>query len=454
MFALEYQDPVTDERIYKAADEWDLELYRSVYQEFEDLKGELIYPRDLIPTEGRSDKRPISLGYRYYHQLFNPRQLLCLSLIYAEIIKIKDVNTRDFLLLAFSDCLANNNWFCSYAFGYRKLTPLFGLHAYRAINRPVEANVWGTTFGRGSFVNCFNKLVKGKRFARNTYEFKYNKDGSAEKVETGDSAEMLITPAKDIQDLENVKCIIENGDARNISWIPSQTIDLVFTDPPYYDNLPYSELSDFYYVWLRDYLPSERMWKEKNTPYKESLFVPKLTEEHKKLYEEGLVLAFKECRRVLKPNGLMVFTYHHRDLQAWTSIGRALQEADLVVTNIFPILSEGRSGFHSSSGNIKWDAVFCCRPSEYKPVKVFYLGQMNRWVTSRLQYWITRFEKKDLNFGNCDSNSLQFALVVAYITRTSVDPMKVSEILEEYFSRYSNLGQRKYSKKQKVKKRD
>ena len=87
------------------------------------------------------DKRPISYGFHRYAELFNSRQLLCLATILRTILNVKEDSLQELLLLAFSDSLASNNMMCYYAFDYDKMTPLFGLHGYNVVTRPVENNV-------------------------------------------------------------------------------------------------------------------------------------------------------------------------------------------------------------------------------------------------------------------------------------------------------------------------
>ena len=161
LFALEVYCPQCG-RVYKSADEDDIQLFEKAKNEFEARKPELLFPRREIPTEGRSDPRPVNHGYTHFHLMFNERQLLCLSTLLSEILKIEDENVREFMLLAFSDCLDTNNIFCKYETNYQKISLLFGLNAYHPIERYAENNVWGTKFGRGSFTKCFEKMRRGK----------------------------------------------------------------------------------------------------------------------------------------------------------------------------------------------------------------------------------------------------------------------------------------------------
>ncbi len=178
LFALEVLVEGTKEPIYKKADASDLALFARVKKAWSRRRAtDRFVPRDRIPFQTRMDARPVSYGYRYYADLFNSRQLLCLSRIAQSIGRIPDLACRAFLATAFSDCLAANNMFCFYAFDYRKLTPLFGLHAYHKVVRPVENNVWGVDVGRGSFSKCFSKLLRAKQYSFRPFELRYGNDG-------------------------------------------------------------------------------------------------------------------------------------------------------------------------------------------------------------------------------------------------------------------------------------
>jgi len=78
--------------------------------------------------------------------------------ILEEILKIPDTNIRELMLIAFSDCLDANSMFCKYEIQWHKISLFFGLHAYHPIERPTENNIWGTEYGRGTFIKCFEKV--------------------------------------------------------------------------------------------------------------------------------------------------------------------------------------------------------------------------------------------------------------------------------------------------------
>lgn len=416
LFALEWEIPGEERsqhlRGFLEARPSDLAVYGQAEDKLEQLREALPYPRAKIPTKDRRDNRPVSYGFTHYHQLFNARQLLTLSLIYRAILQLSDQSTKEYLLLAFSDCLASNNMLCPYAFTYRKLTPLFGLHAYRMITRPVEGNTWGSFFGRGSFLKCVEKVVRGKAYCKKPHEY-YGP--LRDTIVTGESIKATVTTEASTWESGKADALLLNRSSISLPEVKDQSVDIILTDPPYYNNLAYSELSDFYYVWLRGHLPTGAKWNEESAPYRESLYVNRQTESQQQRYRDGMVAVFRECRRVIKPNGLLIFTYHHLDSRAWEALGEAMIQSDFEVTSVFPLLAEGTSGFHSSDGNIKWDAVFCCRPSDQRTRDDSGWAASIESARDRAMAW-KRYFARSVPFSDADLRSFQMAVLVAEAT--------------------------------------
>lgn len=431
LFAVEYIIPNTGERAYKKADKFDLDLYNDVSEKFRDQEANLLFPRNKIFTEGRNDARPINYGYEYYYQLFNKRQLLSLSLIYSEIIKVENLDTRDYLLTAFSDSLTSNNLLCSYAFDYQKLTPLFGIHAFNVISRPVENNVWGTQRGRGTFTKCARKLSKGKQYAQKPFEFEYL-DGKARHVYTGEQILSSVSNSIDTWYNDKPDALLLNQSSEDLSLLRNNTVDIILTDPPYFDNLSYSELSDFFYAWIKDQLPEEKGWKA-TTPYQEALFAN--PGDKIGLFENGIENVFGECQRILKLDGIMLFTFHHRKLSAWKSIYSALSSTDLVITNILPMRSEGRGAFHSSEGNIKWDSVIVCRHGRKKDGQYCHIDILWDFVDAHLNHWLNRLSDTQFRFNWADATSFGISLGIQKLSEYQINLDRSFILLEELESR-------------------
>ncbi len=422
-FALEVMVDETKERVYKKISKSDLALYnraKSAWLQRQAL--DRFVPRDLIPKKDRTDSRPISYGYRRYKDLFNPRQLLCLSTLAEAIANLKDQKTKKLLALAFSDCLAANNMFCFYAFDYHKLTPLFGLHAYTKVSRPVENNVWGVELGRGSFEKCFKKLLKGKQYAMQPYEYRYSERSTEpERVFTGEAINSVVSNNRNRHADGRPYAIVLNQSSEVLGSIAAQSVDLVLTDPPYYDNLAYSELSDFYHVWLKR-LKLKRYSGNQHlrTPFPKSLYVNNAVAnragEHNN-FVDGLSRAFSECKRVLKNSGLFVFTFHHNSADAWSALAAAILRSGFEVTNIFPVRSEGKSQFHSAKRNLKWDVVFCCRkptrPRRVNRATSKTHGACEEFVAN----WVNKLKKEGLILGDADALSLRRGYLVMLLSR-------------------------------------
>jgi adenine-specific DNA methylase len=454
LFALEVLVDGTKDRVFKAADKRDLAVYRKVALLWRQRKRNRFVPRDFIPVRDRHDSRPVSHGYRRYKDLFNPRQLLCLATLADAISRVRDDNARELLALAFSDCLAANNMFCYYAFDYGKLTPLFGLHAYAKVSRPVENNVWGTEVGRGSFSKCFYKMLDGKRYAANPYEYVYDGNGQPTRVLTGESVSCdLYRRGFPATTTSSSRALILNRSSEDLRPIATNSVDLILSDPPYYDNLAYSELSDFFHVWLKllklkRYLGNEH----KRSPLKESLYVAGGTAEtngEHAIFSEGLASAFSECCRVLKNDGLLVFTFHHNDPRAWAALAAALLGAGFRITNTFPVRSEGQSQFHSEEGNLKWDEVIVCR-KQFSKLKQEPLDdwtnlqeRLDLAAEEEVRNWSKFLRKNKLEFTAKDARSLKSALILMHLSSL---PERPSDLIEFFKKNYQIAAQVSQSK--------
>ena len=326
---------------------------RSCYREADSRLAEVLaenpnaLPPGPIPRTGRADNRLVAYGYRDYVEMFNSRQQLHLALLGEAIEKFSDA-ARDGLAVAFSDHLTTNNRLCAYASGWRRLAPLFAIRAYRHIARPVEINPWLQKNGRGTFPNSVRAVVRASHAMKNPREpnpagsFKRTKDaycGSADIV-----------------------C----GDARRMSHIPSESVDLVLTDPPYFDYIPYSELGHFFTPWFRRFRLISR--RGNGGFPKGQIAATTRSHEAERRFHRRLTGAFREIRRVCKPSARVVFTYQNLEGRGWRAITYALAKAGLEPKAAFPLYGDSSVSLHKHGRSISWDAVMVCRLSEPVPV--------------------------------------------------------------------------------------
>jgi putative DNA methylase len=122
--------------------------------------------------------------------------------------------------------------------------------------------------------------------------------------------------------------------------------DAVLTDPPYYDNVPYSYLSDFFYVWLKRSIGNlyPEFFSTNLTPKSQEIVVYANREggldASKRFFEDMLRASFMEIKRVLKPNGISIIVYAHKSTAGWETLVNSLLDSGLVVTSAWPIHTE------------------------------------------------------------------------------------------------------------------
>jgi len=130
------------------------------------------------------------------------------------------------------------------------------------------------------------------------------------------------------------------------SFVPP--CDAVITDPPYYDNIPYADLSDFFYVWLKrtvGHLYSEHFASELTPKRNEAIAEPVRhggsKDTARSAYEKMMAESFQQAQKVLKIDGIMVVVYAHKTTLGWTTLVEALRSSGFIVTESWPIDTEG-----------------------------------------------------------------------------------------------------------------
>lgn len=299
-------------------------------------------PTRSIPKRDRSDNRLVKYGYRKYDELFNSRQLLHLSYL-AEEIKSLDKPAHDALALAFSDHLATNCMMTYYAFGWRRLAPLFSIRAYRHVSRPVEINPWIDGTGRGTFPHAVRQVQRAIDFA-NAPTVAHLEGGF---IESGS-----------LKDRPKQKRRIINGNTSDLKQLKDHSVDFILTDPPYFDNIAYSELADFYLPWMQMFGLAP---KSKSVNLPDNLSAISRGPSGFEVFKEGLANCFCEMRRVLRDGGRLVFSFQHKTPRGWESLAYALAKGGWQPIQVFPMLGNSSAGPHRQEGTIAWDAVVVCR---------------------------------------------------------------------------------------------
>lgn len=163
----------------------------------------------------------------------------------------------------------------------------------------------------------------------------------------------------------------KSGDA--LDHLDDGSVDCVVMDPPYYDNVMYAELSDFFYVWLKrtaGLVFPELFRRPLTDKENEAVANPAKFRGEKgakaragRDYQERMASIFAECRRVLKPAGIMTLMFTHKATGAWDALTKGLMEAGFTITASWPINTEAEGSMHIKDKAAANSTIFlACRP--------------------------------------------------------------------------------------------
>lgn len=311
---------------------------------------------------GYNTNQVLRYNYRYWHEMFNARQLLGLSILSDRIREIPEPAVRDLFVCLLSGTLEFNNMFASYkGEGTGAVRHMFAHHILKPERTPLEANLWGTPKSSGSFSTIFEgRIRRALDYAENPFEIRVSgsrEKRAAEKVFELSERVGFEIAASHAAFATGSKVYLSCGDSRATD-IPDASVDAVITDPPFFDNVHYSQLADFFHVWQRhvlgNHLPAAN----------ESTRSPgEVQSEDATLFTRRLTEVWTEAYRVLKDDGLLVFTYHHSRSEGWRSILDAIMSGGFTITAAHPIKAEMSVAMpkHQAKEPIDLDIVIACR---------------------------------------------------------------------------------------------
>lgn len=365
MWGSEYYCEECDKKGYKPVEDRDIEQYEKAVEKFEEEKENLSIPQQDIPN-GYNTNQILNHAYTEFQDLFTERQLLCLGKLLEKIKNIEDQKVKEKLLAAFSDSLKYNNMLCTYYKSNNQLTKLFDYHGYYPRHSVVENSIWGTEYGEGTFKREFEKIKGANDYALEPFE-KYVEDGEVKKRKMEQSIEAEIIDADDEFDGKKQAKLL-CGDSSYLE-IEDKSVDAVITDPPYLDNVMYSELADFFYVWLREALKDEYdYFQAEYSPKSAEAIKNDVQGKDEEDFSELLTDIFAESRKKLKDEGVLAFTFHHKETDAWASVLESVLEAGYYISAIYPIQAEMTTSRHlQDKGNIEYDMVIVCRKRDEEP---------------------------------------------------------------------------------------
>ena len=235
----------------------------------------------------------------------------------------------------------------------------------------------------------------------------------AEGVATGaSSGSWAIQVERSENILSSVSAVWPSGRVEQASALthplPNDTADALITDPPYYFSVPYSDLADFFYVWLRRALSRvhPELFKWELTPKQEECVqnLPHADvakrQKDRQFYETSMRRALEEARRVAKPEAVGTVVFAHSDTDAWESLLNALVSAGWVVTASWPLDTEMASRIIAQRQVTLASSVhLVCRPRE-NPDGSVLADQVGDWrdvlaeLPRRIHEWMPRLAEE------------------------------------------------------------
>ena len=329
---------------------------------------------DMVPSEKfpevSNDDRPIQYGMPLWRDLFSPRQLLCHGTsveVFREMLdadraegKLDEVRQASYGYLALTlDTLLNyNNRSGRWDNTTGRVRSIFDRHDFAFVwsyaeMAPLISGV-GYDWAIDKTAKCIRELIA---LIRPDAEKK-----SGTLFDDADAAEYTPPPI-------TVTC--KPGDS--LDHIEDGSIDVVVMDPPYYANVMYAELSDFFYVWLKrtaGHVFPELFRRHLTDKDNEAVANPARFKGEKgasvlagRDYQERMASIFAECRRTLKPGGIMTLMFTHKATGAWDALTKGLMEAGFAITASWPINTEAAGSLHIRNRAAANSTIFLvCRP--------------------------------------------------------------------------------------------
>lgn len=227
-----------------------------------------------------------------------------------------------------------------------------------------------------------------------------------------------------------------------VSPLPSDSVNLLVTDPPYYDSVPYADLSDFFYVWLKRIICNQHMdlFSDTLTPKTEECIVDEAKGKDKLYFETTMGRAMFEGRRVLVHNGIGVVVFAHKTTGGWEAQLQAMIQAGWVITGSWPIDTEraGRLRAHESAA-LASSIHLVCRPRA--PDSESAIGDWRdvlQELPVRIHEWMPRLAQEkvvgaDAIFA-CLGPALEIFSRYSRVEKASGDVVSLKEYLEHVWA--------------------
>jgi putative DNA methylase len=422
MMAVVLSHPKHTGKTYRLPTERDLNAYRAAESALEQKRQTLWaewgmdpVPDELLPPLETLGFRVQRYGMTCWGDLFNTRQKLAL-ITFAEKARKAHVQMRSeyadaefakaaatYLALAVDRLTTRSSNMCVWHHGSEETEKVFALQALPMQWKYAESNVLTTNAVAGFYPNVESILAV---------------IGNLSPIYTGATVTFF--------------------SATQLPW-PDDYFDAVLTDPPYYDNVPYSDLSDFFYVWLKraigDLYPD--LFATPLTPKSQEMIVDASKsggmEQAKQRFEAMMTQAFREISRILKSDGIAAIVFAHKTTEAWETVINALLEAGLYMTASWPIHTEMQARLRAQESAALASSIYMvCRKRTTNQVGEY--PKVRKEIDERVRQKLTQFWDEGIRGADFFMSAIGPAVEAfgkyARVEKLSGEPVSVAELLE------------------------
>jgi adenine-specific DNA methylase len=442
LVAVVLHEPKRSGKVYRIADECDVAVFQQAEYYFKEKIRNWRWdfnpiPDELLPTPDAKEYvdgglyynfAPVVLyGMKRWGDLFNIRQKLTLitliekvKLAYEKLIqegcdeeysKVM-ITYVSFIISRFSDF---ENSFVRWGLGREVFTNLFARQAIPMVWDYVEANPLST------LTNILESMFRQNIRVINNLT----------RIST-DAARVYL------------------GTATRLPF-DDEYFDAVITDPPYYDNVPYSYISDFFYVWLKraigDLHPD--LFATPLTPKSQEIIdnlsllrgmakddaskSKEINVKDRKFFENMITESFKQIYRVLKPDGIAVIVFAHKSTDAWETIINSLLKSGLVLTASWPIHTEMKTRLRAMESAALASSVYMVCRKRIKQ-ETAYFNEIRDEVDQRIKEKLTQFWEQGISGADFFVSAIGPAVEVfgkySRVEKLSGEEVSVQELLE------------------------
>lgn len=424
LIAVRFDDPKTGDRSWRAPSDEERAAPRLACLRIRELShnpqnGLSAIPDEPLPPIGALGFRVQNYGMLRWGDLFTSRQALCLTTL-GRLTRSIPIKGDDDFVAAVHTCLAlaidrladfNASLCVLNSVGGRGVVHVFGRQALPMVWDFMETNPFNTE--AANWDTCYEVVDEVIANERNTHVGNASHANAARHPLPDDSATAFIT------------------------------------DPPYYDAVPYADLSDFFYVWLRRNLPvaHSALMAPSLTNKDEECIVDPVRTKGREFFQRQMNSAMAEGRRTLQPNGIGVVVFAHKSTAGWESQLQAMVDAGWTVTGSWPIDTERPGRLRAQDSAALASSVhLVCRPREDANGNVRD-NEVGDWrevlaeLPIRIHEWMPRLTKEGVVGADAIFASLGPALEIfsrySRVEKASGEQVSLREYLEQVWAAVS-----------------